>query len=150
MICRRCRRKKRCIAAETPSSIYGPGNRYLDITGPMVLRDQFIEKQQHEEWWNDYKIRAGIEASISELKRAHGLGKLRVRGRERVNLAVSMKVTACNIKRWLKASVQRRLSPSGPPKPDSKHCFRPIFDGSLYSIYTESHIRNVVPIRRVA
>ena len=100
--CRTCRRRKKCIAARTPRSIYGYGNRYLNITGSAVLRDQYIERQKHEEWWDDYKIRAGIEASITELKRAHGLGKLRVRGRARVNLAVSMKVTACNIKRWMK------------------------------------------------
>ncbi len=35
-----------------------------------------------------YRIRAGIEATVSELKRRHGLGALRVRGRWRVELAV--------------------------------------------------------------
>ena len=52
-----------------------------------------------------YGIRAGIEATISELKRRHGLGALRVRGRGRVELAVYLKALACNIKRMLRALV---------------------------------------------
>ena len=50
-----------------------------------------------------YRIRAGIEATVSELKRRHGLGALRVRGRWRVELAVYLKALACNIKRMLRA-----------------------------------------------
>ena len=38
-----------------------------------------------------YDIRAGIEGTNSELKRAHGLGRLRVRGGRRVRLAVYLK-----------------------------------------------------------
>ncbi len=48
-----------------------------------------------------YPIRAGIEGTNSELKRRHGFRKLRVRGGERVKLAVYFKVTACNLKRAL-------------------------------------------------
>ena len=40
---------------------------------------------------------------MGELKRAHGLGRLRVRGMHRVALQVALKATACNIKRWLRA-----------------------------------------------
>ena len=50
-----------------------------------------------------YPIRAGIEATVSELKRKHGLGALRVRGRWRVELAVYLKALACNIKRMVRA-----------------------------------------------
>ena len=50
-----------------------------------------------------YRIRAGIEATVSELKRRHGLGALRVRGRGRVELAVYLKALACNIKRMVRA-----------------------------------------------
>ena len=49
-----------------------------------------------------YRIRAGIEATVSELKRRHGLGALRVRGRWRVELAVYLKALACNIKRMVR------------------------------------------------
>jgi hypothetical protein len=46
-----------------------------------------------------YAWRAGIEATNSEMKRAHGLGQLRVRGEERVKVAVYLKALACNVKR---------------------------------------------------
>jgi hypothetical protein len=50
-----------------------------------------------------YAIRAGIEGTNSELKRGHGLGALRVRGRPRVALAAYLKALACNLKRMLRA-----------------------------------------------
>jgi hypothetical protein len=50
-----------------------------------------------------YAIRAGIEGTNSELKRRHGLGALRVRGRCRVALSVYLKALACNLKRMLRA-----------------------------------------------
>ena len=59
--------------------------------------------QQTTEWKDRYKIRAGIEATNSELKRAHGIGRLRVRRLSKVCFAVACKLTACNIKRWAKA-----------------------------------------------
>ena len=45
---------------------------------------------------------------MSELKRAHGLGRLRVRRKNRVRLQVAFKATACNIKRWAAASTRPR------------------------------------------
>jgi hypothetical protein len=59
--------------------------------------------QQTTEWKDRYKIRSGIEATNSELKRSHGLGKLRVRRAAKVYFAVACKLIACNIKRWAKA-----------------------------------------------
>jgi hypothetical protein len=79
------------------------GNFRLEITPELRLRDQMYSIQQTAEWKDRYRIRAGIEATISELKRSHGLGKLRVRRAVRVCFAVACKVTACNIKRWARA-----------------------------------------------
>ena len=50
-----------------------------------------------------YAVRAGIEGTNSELKRAHGLGRLRVRGGHRVRLSVYLKALSCNIKRMVRA-----------------------------------------------
>lgn len=47
---------------------------------------------------------------MSELKRKHGMGHLRVRGLARVVLAVTLKATACNVKRWLRQAATCRLS----------------------------------------
>ena len=55
------------------------------------------------EFKEHYRIRAGIEGTVSELKRRHGLGALRVRGRWRVELAVYLKALACNVKRMVRA-----------------------------------------------
>jgi hypothetical protein len=48
------------------------------------------------------KIRAGIEATNSEMKRSQGLDKLRVRGQPRVDQTVIFKALACNFKRMIK------------------------------------------------
>ena len=58
--------------------------------------------QQTDEWKQQYSIRSGIEATMSELKRRHGMDKLRVRRAVKVSFAVACKVIACNIKRWAK------------------------------------------------
>ena len=49
-----------------------------------------------------YKIRSGIEATISEDKNGHGLGRLRVRGQPAIDLAATFKALAINVKRTLK------------------------------------------------
>jgi len=58
--------------------------------------------ERTEEFKKRYAMRAGIEATNSELKRAHGLGRLRIRGFLRVRLAVHLKALACNVKRMVK------------------------------------------------
>ena len=79
------------------------GNFRLDISLDLLLRDQMFANQQTDEWKEQYKIRSGVEATMSELKRKHGMGKLRVRRAAKVCFAVACKVIACNIKRWAKA-----------------------------------------------
>jgi hypothetical protein len=63
--------------------------------------------EKSEEFKKAYAARAGIEAANSELKRAHGLGRLRVRGRPAVECAVFMKIAACNIKRYMKVRIEQ-------------------------------------------
>jgi hypothetical protein len=58
-------------------------------------------EQETPEFKEGHKIRSGIEATNSEMKRCHGLGKLRVRRRVRVNLAVRLKALALNMKRYV-------------------------------------------------
>jgi hypothetical protein len=57
--------------------------------------------QQTEAFRERYAIRAGVEGTNSELKRKHGMGRLRVRGAKRVRLAVRLKALACNVKRMV-------------------------------------------------
>jgi hypothetical protein len=79
------------------------GHFRLDIAPKLRLRDQMYAEQQTDVWKQRYKIRSGIEATMSELKRSHGMGKLRVRRSAKVCFAVACKVIACNIRRWAKA-----------------------------------------------
>jgi hypothetical protein len=90
-------RERGCQARQTV------GDFRLEITAELRLRDQMYADQQTTSWKERYKIRAGIEATNSELKRSYGVGKLRVRRMTKVLFAVSCKLIACNVKRWAKA-----------------------------------------------
>lgn len=65
------------------------------------------EHEKTEAFKNTYAKRAGIEVANSELKRAHGLGRLRVRGAPSVEFAVFMKIIACNVKRYFSARAKQ-------------------------------------------
>ena len=103
----RCSTAVRCGLPTIAAQGCGPrdtvGDFRLEITPELRLRDQMYSLQQTTEWKDRYKIRSGIEATNSELKRAHGIGKLRVRRLAKVCFAVACKLIACNIKRWAKA-----------------------------------------------
>ncbi len=90
-------RERGCRARDTV------GDFRLEITPELRLRDHMHALQQTTEWKDRYKIRAGIEATNSELKRCHGIGRLRVRRWAKVCFAAACKLTACNIKRWARA-----------------------------------------------
>lgn len=93
-------RKRGCNPRDTK------GNFRIDIAPKLRLRDQMYADQQTDVWKQRYKIRSGVEATMSELKRSHAIGKLRVRRSAKVCFAVACKVIACNIKRWAKAYAQ--------------------------------------------
>jgi Transposase DDE domain/Transposase domain (DUF772) len=61
-----------------------------------------------------HKIRSGIEATNSELKRCHGLGKPRVRRLPRIKLSVRLKVLALNIKRYVSHLTDKALDAARP------------------------------------
>jgi hypothetical protein len=69
------------------------------------------QQQAQTDFKRRYAIRAGIEGTNSELKRKSGLGHLRVRGKERVRLAVHLKTAGCNLKRALRFWLDLSLSP---------------------------------------
>ena len=108
-ICRSCKVLDQCPVRAPNHRCRGcrprdtVGDFRLEITPELRLRDQMYSNQQTTEWKDRYKIRSGIEATMSELKRTHGIEKLRVRRAVKVCLAVACKLIACNIKRWAKA-----------------------------------------------
>ena len=108
-ICRSCTMLDQCPVRAPNHRVKGcqardtVGEFRLEITAELRLRDQMYSLQQTREWKDRYKIRAGIEATNSELKRSHGISRLRVRRIAKVCFAVACKLTACNIKRWARA-----------------------------------------------
>ena len=107
--CRSCKVLAQCPVRAPNHRVRGcnhkdtVGDFRLEITPELRLRDQMFSNQQTTKWKERYKIRSGIEATMSELKRSHGFSKLRVRTQVKVCFAVACKVIACNIKRWAKA-----------------------------------------------
>jgi len=102
--CRACELQPKCIVRKPNNG--KKGNFHLEVGAHLIARDKALAEQQNSEWWDRYSIRSGVEATMSELKRGNGIGKLRVRRMPRVCLAVGLKITACNIKRWLRASAR--------------------------------------------
>ncbi len=105
--CRACEQRGACGAKRHKK------NYVLTFTRSRLATVIRREMEKTEAFKKTYAIRAGIEASNSELKRAHGLGRLRVRGAPAVEFAVFMKITACNVKRYMKARIERTRKTAG-------------------------------------
>lgn len=100
--CGECPMKDRC-PTEAGSS---DGAAYrLEMRASQIAHDQRVAEQETESFKEAYKIRSGVEATASELKRAHGIGKLRVRSLPKVRMRATLRAIGCNIKRWVKAII---------------------------------------------
>ena len=95
--CEQCPFKNSCPTQPNPD-----GTRTLKTTRKEVTLAKRRAYEQTEEFRKRYAERSGIEATNSELKRKHGIGKLRVRGGVRVSLSVCFKILACNVKRMVR------------------------------------------------
>lgn len=69
---------------------------------PEAAAEWLRQREASSDFHARYSMRAGSEATNSEMKRGHGLGTLRVRREERVKLAAYFKALACNVKRALR------------------------------------------------
>lgn len=94
--CDKCKHAGSC-----PARRLKDGTRMLSVTEHKAVLAERRAYAETEEFAERYAQRAGIEATNSELKRRHGLGHLRTRGRLRVRLAVYLKAAACNVKRMV-------------------------------------------------
>jgi hypothetical protein len=100
--CRACPRREQC-----PIRDRARNETSLCVSEGLRRRDARLTEQTTPEFRERYSARSGIEATASELKRAHGLGRLRVRGRDKVLARVLLKTTACNVKRWTRYRAER-------------------------------------------
>ena len=120
--CESCSNYERCPARRNDQA--GGYVIFVDLAAYNLERRR--RQEATGEFQKRYAIRAGIEGTNSELKRKHGLGKLRVRGRRRVVLAVCLKALACNLKRMVRA-IEAGLA-TGPTMPGT--------EGGLYGALT--------------
>ncbi|HWH70996.1 MAG TPA: transposase, partial [Candidatus Sulfotelmatobacter sp.] len=75
--------------------------RRLEVGEHHSLVQARRREQKTESFQEDYHRRNGIEGTISELKRGHGLGKARYRGLAKTGLQNYFTGAACNVKRWI-------------------------------------------------
>jgi hypothetical protein len=106
--CKRCPLRDEC---PTDKRI---GRRVLRFGAPDVAVARRRAEQETPTFKEQHKLRSGIEATHSELKRAHGLRKLRVRGAPRVRLAVRLKMLGLNLKRLITAAIRSAASDTPP------------------------------------
>jgi len=108
--CDNCEMFRRCLPR--------PDGKAMNYSVDVDTHAANLERRRRDEaagtFRPRYAPRAGIEATNSELKRAHGFGRLRIRGGSRVDLAAHLKAAACNLKRMISAITDRRKAESLP------------------------------------
>jgi hypothetical protein len=99
------------LLARCPVKLRRGENAYVLDTDLVKANVELRRREQASgDFGRRYAVRAGIEGTNSELKRAHGLGRLRVRGGPRVELAAYLKALACNMKRMVHALMAQRVT----------------------------------------
>jgi len=83
----------------------------LAFSQPEVVSSQRRREQETKVFKERNNIRAGIESTNAEMKTRHGMGRVRVRRKRRVELVMCFKALGCNIKRMVQYVLDS-------PKPD--------------------------------
>lgn len=92
-LCCQCKRRFRCPTMRSESG------SYIYHEGSVIRLAQRRRDETTEAFKEKYRMRSGIEATNSGLKRKTGLGRLRVRGRPAVFRAIYLKVVGWNMLR---------------------------------------------------
>ena len=98
------------------------GNYRLKYELPDLATSKRREQQETAHFKERYKIRSGIEATISEANRLTSLKRSWTRGEKRVSMSVFFKAMAINIKRFIQYALEKAkeaLAPAlGSPSAD--------------------------------
>ncbi len=95
------------MAGRCPTRVLSNGDRQLRRAPATIATEVRQHEQQQPAFKERYKKRSGIESTNQELKGRHGLGDLRVRGKPRVELSVTLKALALNVKRSMQWHVSK-------------------------------------------
>lgn len=105
--CRDCPVKSLCVPNTQP-------HRTIVVGALHETLQQRRRQQQSPEFKLLMQQRNGIEASISELVRGHGLRRARFKGFAKVDLQNQLVAASCNVKRWLQKLVKMAFQPAPP------------------------------------
>ncbi len=92
--CAACPLRAKCLGADQ-------SHRRLEVGEHHRLVQARRREQKHASFQKECQNRNGIEGTISELKRGHGLGQARYRGEAKTGLQNYFIGAACNVKRWI-------------------------------------------------
>ena len=105
--CRKCPLAGQCSAKEQKKDFV------VRINKKAIAAAEQREKIENDRQQNT-SVRAAIEGTNSALKRAHGLGKLRVRGQAKCTVVVGYKVIAHNFKMFARYMIEQVKNSSMP------------------------------------
>src|SRR5260221_595727 len=97
--CRDCPARSPCVPKDQP-------HRTIVVGALHEVLQQRRREQQSPKFKLQMQQRNGIEGSISELVRAHGLRRTRYKGFAKVDLQNQLVAAACNVKRWLQKLIK--------------------------------------------
>ena len=83
------------------------GNYKLEYKLEAMATSKRKAEQEGKDFKERYKIRSGIEATVSEADRVTGLKNVWCRGLDRVRTAVTFKALALNIKRYIASELEK-------------------------------------------
>lgn len=102
--CRTCPVKHLCVPK-------GQAHRMIRVGALHEVLQQRRREQKTEEFKLRMHQRNGIEGTISELVRGHGMRRSRYRGFVKADLQNQLIAAACNIKRWLEKLIKGVAEP---------------------------------------
>jgi IS5 family transposase len=110
--CNRCPRQGQCPTANSKT------RDRIDYCDKTLRLEARRRHEQTREFKDLYRKRAGVEGTMSALKRGLGLGRLSVRGKMAVYAAIYLKAAAYNMKQAARVLRRRAKRPStGPVAP---------------------------------
>lgn len=107
-VCDNCEFKNKCCVDEQVKM-------YKFSTTREAIEIQNKREEIKESIKENSSKRTAIEGTNSELKRAHGLDAVKVKGIIKVTITTGMKITACNFKRFAKNVIENLRKKSATP-----------------------------------
>ena len=125
--CQACPLAKRCL-----TYAYQKKYRRLRYTDKTLRLEARRRAQQTSAFKERYRKRSGIEGTNSALKRARGFGKLRVRGRPAVAMAIYLKAAGHNLLQAARCLRMRHRTTPKPTQPRQNALFANIFSPAAH------------------